>query len=168
MVGQISLMSAIALMPENAVAAPPWPSFHSRRGMPNDQDLRISLPWLLASMGRTVRTPNTSLRYFVRLEMLHVHDTSQPLRKVRAFQSSEGGIMISPHESDIRNAALEDAAKVADEFECSLADYGGSVGIAAAIRALKSDHAPVPAPKPFTFADPARQREWERQRREGE
>lgn len=84
-------------------------------------------------------------------------------------------------ESDIRNAALEEAAKVADEFECSLADYGGSVdaqrfyeggmfdagvGIAAAIRALKSSAAPVPAPKPFTFADPSTQVEHERHRAE--
>jgi hypothetical protein len=80
-------------------------------------------------------------------------------------------------EADIRNAALEEAAKVAAEFECSLSDYGGSVdaqhfyeggvtdaalGIAAAIRALKSDPAPVPDPKPFTFADPSAQREHER------
>jgi hypothetical protein len=88
---------------------------------------------------------------------------------------------MASNEADIRNAALEEAAKVADEFECSLADYGGSVdaqhfyeggmldagvGIAAAIRALKSDPAPVPADKPFTFADPNAQREWERQRKE--
>ena len=83
------------------------------------------------------------------------------------------------NEADIRNAALEAAAKVADEFECSLADYGDSVdaqrfyeggmldagiGIAAAIRALKSGAPPAPEPKPFTFKDPGAQREHERLR----
>jgi hypothetical protein len=84
-------------------------------------------------------------------------------------------------ESDIRNAALEEAAKMA---ECHFDDRGNgrsghhsemdwtdgyqdaTRGAAAAIRALKSDPAPVPDPKPFTFPDPARQLEWERQRKE--
>ncbi|WP_143535373.1 hypothetical protein [Rhizobium sp. N122] len=77
------------------------------------------------------------------------------------------------NEADIRNAALEAAAKLIEE---GIAD--SSVRLdprkhknlsdwirdqqAAAIRALKSDAAPVPADKPFTFADPVRQREHEK------
>ncbi|MDR9813055.1 hypothetical protein [Rhizobium hidalgonense] len=83
------------------------------------------------------------------------------------------------NEADIRNAALEEAAKAVLAY--SPYDYGDSPAakyfyevrvkdavneIAAAIRALKSDPAPVPDPKPFTFADPVRQAEWERQRKE--
>jgi hypothetical protein len=78
-------------------------------------------------------------------------------------------------ESDIRNAALEEAAKAVLAY-CPY-DYGDSPvakyfydvrvkdavnEIAATIRALKSDPAPVADPKPFTFADPARQVEHER------
>jgi hypothetical protein len=75
------------------------------------------------------------------------------------------------NEADIRNAALEEAAKVAEtgdwygQFQTS-GDERLAKDIASRIRALKSDPAPVPADKPFTFADPARQAEWERQRKE--
>lgn len=86
---------------------------------------------------------------------------------------------MSTDESDIRNAALEEGAKTVLAY--SPYDYGDSPAakyfyevrvkdavneIAAAIRALKSDPAPVPATKPFTFADPAAQREHERIRAE--
>jgi hypothetical protein len=75
-------------------------------------------------------------------------------------------------ESDIRNAALEEAASICSQAGDNLVigelPHGVCVALAAAIRALKSDPAPVPATKPFTFADPAAQQEWERQRREGE
>jgi|GEM_PF-6705525 len=69
------------------------------------------------------------------------------------------------NEADIRNAALEEAAKAAEHW-----GERDSIGvrIAAGIRALKSAPAPVPEPKPFTFADPVRQAEWERQRKERE
>jgi hypothetical protein len=67
-------------------------------------------------------------------------------------------------ESDIRNAALEEAAQAAEHWGDR---YSVGVGIARGIRALKSDPAPVPAAKPFTFADPARQIEHERHRDEG-
>jgi hypothetical protein len=81
-------------------------------------------------------------------------------------------------ESDIRNAALEAAAKLiednmlvgaeGEERIIPRSNPGNKLGLAyaSAIRALKSDPAPVPAPKPFTFADPVRQAEWERQRKE--
>ncbi|MGR9076207.1 hypothetical protein BAE36_04235 [Rhizobium leguminosarum bv. trifolii] len=80
------------------------------------------------------------------------------------------------NEADIRNAALEEAARLIEEgFDrpgiakkqdtCAHGKFGWEdceSCAAAAIRALKSDPAPVPAPKPFTFADPARQVEHER------
>ncbi|MDR9781638.1 hypothetical protein [Rhizobium redzepovicii] len=72
------------------------------------------------------------------------------------------------NEADIRNAALEEAAKAAEHW-----GDRDSIGvrIAAGIRALKSAPAPVPEPKPkpkpFTFADPARQLEHERHKEEG-
>jgi hypothetical protein len=75
------------------------------------------------------------------------------------------------NEADIRNAALEEAIdavkRCADPSTFVMTGPGGILRQAtAAIRALKSDPAPVPEPKPFTFADPAAQREWERQRKE--
>ncbi|MGR9130821.1 hypothetical protein [Rhizobium leguminosarum] len=82
-------------------------------------------------------------------------------------------------EADTRNAALEERATpemIAAAWATWHSRHGGKLGpgpafveainAALAIRALKSD--PATAPKPFTFADPAAQREWERQRREGE
>ena len=80
------------------------------------------------------------------------------------------------NEADIRNAALEEAAKLIEEgFDrpgietkqdtCAHGKFGWEDCegcAAAAIRALKSDAAPAPEPKPFTFADPAAQREHER------
>ncbi|MEF3124547.1 hypothetical protein [Rhizobium leguminosarum] len=80
------------------------------------------------------------------------------------------------NEADIRNAALEEAARLIEEgFDrpaiakkqdtCAHGKFGWEdceSCAAAAIRALKSDPAPVPAPKPFTFSDPARQVEHER------
>ncbi|MGR9274672.1 hypothetical protein ACU8KI_08680 [Rhizobium leguminosarum] len=80
------------------------------------------------------------------------------------------------NEADIRNAALEEAARLIEEgFDrpgiekkqdtCAHGKFGWEYCescAAAAIRALKSDPAPVPAPKPFTFADPAAQRDHER------
>jgi hypothetical protein len=73
---------------------------------------------------------------------------------------------MSAEESDIRNAALEEAATICSQAGDNLVigelPHGVCVALAAAIRALKSDPAPVPAPKPFTFDDPARQREHER------
>lgn len=78
------------------------------------------------------------------------------------------------NEADIRNAALEEAAKVAESVKAPKSigrDKGshheaGAQHAARLIRALKSDPAPVPATKPFTFADPAAQREHERIRAE--
>jgi hypothetical protein len=91
-------------------------------------------------------------------------------------------------ESDIRNAALEEAIEAAKMARTRLMRYANAVErgevqgggreferriwgafsdfdqAVDAIRALKSDPAPVPAPKPFTFADPARQAEHERHR----
>jgi hypothetical protein len=67
-------------------------------------------------------------------------------------------------EADIRNAALEEAAQVAAVWPYWTLPMPEQ--IAAAIRALKSDPAPVPAPKPFTFADPAAQLQHERHRAE--
>jgi hypothetical protein len=82
-------------------------------------------------------------------------------------------------ESDIRNAALEAAAQLAEVRLTSVLTTNTVVGrglhrldgaiireLAAAIRALKSDPAPVHATKPFTFADPTRQVEHERHRAE--
>lgn len=75
-------------------------------------------------------------------------------------------------------AAIEEAAKLiednmlvgaeGEERLIQRSNPGNKLGLAyaSAIRALKSDPAPVPAPKPFTFKDPAAQREWERQRKE--
>jgi hypothetical protein len=71
---------------------------------------------------------------------------------------------MATNEADIRNAALEEAAKAVET-----AQVPGSLlrpGLAKIIRALKSAPAPVAEPKPFTFADPGAQREWERQRKE--
>jgi hypothetical protein len=82
-------------------------------------------------------------------------------------------------EAAIRNAALEAAAQLAEVRLTSVLTTNTVVGrglhrldgaiireLAAAIRALKSDPAPVPATKPFTFADPTRQVEHERHRAE--
>lgn len=69
------------------------------------------------------------------------------------------------NEDDIRNAALEEAAKIAESYD-ETGTLSAPVAIAVAIRALKSDPAPVPEPEPFTFADPNAQREWERQRKD--
>lgn len=74
-------------------------------------------------------------------------------------------------ESDIRNSALEEAIdavkRCADPSTFVMTGPAGILRQAvAAIRALKSDPAPVPAAKPFTFADPAAQREHERHRAE--
>ncbi|WP_027685106.1 hypothetical protein [Rhizobium leguminosarum] len=75
-------------------------------------------------------------------------------------------------ESDIRNAALEAAAQICSQAGDNLVigelPHGVCVALAAAIRALKSDPAPVPATKPFTFADPSAQREHDRHRAESE
>jgi hypothetical protein len=87
---------------------------------------------------------------------------------------------MASNEADIRNAALEEAAKLIEEgFDrpgieakqdtCAHGKFGWEdceSCAAAAIRALKSEAAPVPALKPFVFKDPAAQREWERQRKE--
>jgi hypothetical protein len=83
---------------------------------------------------------------------------------------------MATNEADIRNAALATPEMIAAAWATWHSRHGGKLGpgpafveainAALAIRALKSDPAPVPAPKPFTFADPARQREWEKQRRE--
>lgn len=83
------------------------------------------------------------------------------------------------NEADIRNAALEAAAQLAEVRLTSVLTTETAAGrglhrldgaiireLAAEIRALKSEPAPVPADKPFTFADPNAQREWERQRKE--
>ena len=81
------------------------------------------------------------------------------------------------NEADIRNAALEEAARLIEANiikdtsagkVLSTRQDGNRDGLAyaAAIRALKSAPTPVPDPKPFVFADPAAQREWERQRKE--
>jgi len=80
------------------------------------------------------------------------------------------------NEAEIRNAALEEAARLIEEgFDrpgiekkqdtCSHGKFGWEdceSCAAAAIRALKSDPAPVPTPKPFTFSDPSAPREHER------
>jgi hypothetical protein len=74
------------------------------------------------------------------------------------------------NEADIRNAALEEAIAI---IEARLPLYTEIGQINAlrecigSIRAQKSDLAPVPEPKPFTFADPNAQREWQRQRKDG-
>lgn len=73
------------------------------------------------------------------------------------------------NEADIRNAALEEAAKVAEtgdwygQFQTA-GDERLAKDIASRIRALKSDATPAPEPKPFIFADPGAQREHERLR----
>ena len=69
------------------------------------------------------------------------------------------------NEADIRNAALEEAAKVAEDYD-ETGTLSAPSAIAVRIRALKSDPAPVPESKPFVFADHVRQAEWERQRKE--
>ena len=85
----------------------------------------------------------------------------------------------STDEADIRNAALEAAARLIEEgyarpglrehARCAHDKFHWEdcdMCAAAAIRALKSDAPPAPEPKPFTFADPVAQREWELPRRE--
>ncbi|MHC2481613.1 hypothetical protein [Rhizobium leguminosarum] len=82
-------------------------------------------------------------------------------------------------EADIRNAALEEALRQCQSVLAMFIDpdtimettflnaYALATAAEAKARALLSPEATT-ASKPFTFADPARQREWERQRREGE
>lgn len=77
---------------------------------------------------------------------LHTHTMSKALN--RAIREIE---RLRAREATVREEALEEAVKIADEYECHLMDYGGSVdaqhfyeggmldagqGIAAAIRAL--------------------------------
>lgn len=74
-------------------------------------------------------------------------------------------------ESDIRNAALEEAIdavkRCADPSTFVMTGPAGILRQAvAAIRALKSDPAPIPAPKPFTFADPSAELQHDRHRAE--
>lgn len=75
------------------------------------------------------------------------------------------------NEADIRNAALEAAAALCESWCKKIVPgelpYGMAEGLAMEIRALKSDAAPAPEPKPFTFADPSAQREHERHREAG-
>lgn len=73
---------------------------------------------------------------------------------------------MATNEADIRNAALEEAAKVAEAYD-ETGTLSAPSAIAVRIRALKSAPAPVADPKPFTFADPVRQAEWERQKEGG-
>lgn len=74
--------------------------------------------------------------------------------------------------NDARNSSLEEAASMAEkmpklrQISTEHVKSTGPADFAAAIRALKSDPAPVPAPKPFTFADPAAQLQHERHRAE--
>ena len=81
------------------------------------------------------------------------------------------------NESDIRNSALEEAAQVVDRFVNLCDDIiirGRSVkaekqallrDVARAIRAIAPPEA-ITASKPFTFAEPAAQRDHERIRAE--
>ncbi|MBB3521107.1 hypothetical protein [Rhizobium sp. BK456] len=100
---------------------------------------------------------------------------------------------MASNEADIRNSALEEAAKALEDaapiedtperlvpfHDCMgelLGEFVEPAGhkwrlmsgkkAAGIVRALKSDPAPVPDPKPFTFADPSAQREWERHKAE--
>ncbi|MDR9777254.1 hypothetical protein RJJ65_32365 [Rhizobium hidalgonense] len=97
------------------------------------------------------------------------------------------------NEADIRNAALEEAAKALEDaapiedtperlvpfHDCMgelLGEFVEPAGrkwrllsgkkAADIVRALKSAPAPVVDPKPFTFADPVRHAEWERHKAE--
>jgi hypothetical protein len=80
------------------------------------------------------------------------------------------------NEADIRNAAMATPEMIAAAWATWHSRHGGKLGpgpafveainAALAVRELKSEPAPVPADKPFTFSDPTAQREWERQRKE--
>lgn len=83
---------------------------------------------------------------------------------------------MASNEADIRNAALATPEMIAAAWATWHSRHGGKLGpgpafveainSALAVRALKSEPAPAADLKPFTFADPARQAEWERQRKE--